>query len=106
MSEFNPYYNTGYVGYGMYVQPNEEVIITKVVCTMMLILWTVITIITTGMMVATDDIMWCIVASICGASTIFSAFACKGLVNVVKNKALMGSRPVLTPMSMSMSKDD
>lgn len=106
MSKFNPYYNTGYVGYGMYAQPNEEVIITKVVCTMMLILWTVVTIITTGMMIATDDMMWCIVSSICGASTLFSAFACKGLVNVVKNKALMESRPVLTPMSMSMPKAD
>ena len=106
MSKFNPYYNAGYVGYGMYAQPNDEVIIAKVVCTMMLILWTVITIITTGMMVATDDMMWCIVSSICGASTIFSALACKGLVNVVKNKALMESRPVLTPMSMSMTKAD
>lgn len=101
MSEFNPYYNAGYVGYGMYAQPNEEVIVTKVVCTIMLILWTVITILTTGMMIATDDMMWCIVASMCGASTFFGALVFRGLVNAAKGRALMESRPVLTPMSMS-----
>ena len=99
MSKFKSYRKPGYVGYGMYAQPNEAVIMTKVLCTTLFILWAVITLLTTGMMIATDSIMWCIVSAMCGASTVFSAFAFKGLVHVAENMAsLTDSMPVMYPM--------
>lgn len=99
MSKLNPYSNAGYVGYGMYAQPNEEVAVTKAVCTTMLIVWGVITLITTGMMVATDEMMWCIVASMCSAGTIWSAIIFKGFVNAAKDRARTAAMPILSPMS-------